>query len=232
MKELVVLSNPKSALSEAIKTLRTNIQFSEVDKEIKTILITSSISGEGKSFISANLSATFASVGKKVLLVDCDLRRGRQDLIFGVKKDIGLSNLIVNRDQAIESFRLGMNYERYFIHKTKVNNLYLLTSGLVPPNPSEMLSTQRFSDLLNIFKKEFDLIILDGVPINGLSDSLILADKVDKIVIVCALKQTPSDLLIKTKKSLESYNDKIVGVVVNKVPSLKSKYYNNYYIND
>ena len=218
--ELIVISRPKSGISEAIKTIRTNLQFSSIDHKVKSILVTSSFSGEGKSFISANLAASFAQTGSKVLLVDCDMRRGRQHVVFGLNNEKGLSNLLIT---SLDK-KLG-----YYIQRTKVENLYVLPMGVVPPNPSELLASDKNKQLSEILEKEFDMVIYDGVPIGGLPDSIIMADLVDKIVIVCAYKQTPMEMLQNTKKSLDKFNDKIAGVIVNKMPSSKNHYYNNYY---
>lgn len=220
--ELIVHENSKSIVSEGIKTLRTNLQFSSVDKKVKSILVTSSIPGEGKSFTSANLATAFAQSGQKVLLVDCDMRKGRQHYVFGVKNDSGLSNLLISDDEK--------NYKNFF-KQTKVENLFVLTMGTVPPNPSELLGSEKNKKIVNLFSQYFDIIIYDSVPINGLPDSLIMSQLVDKVVIVTELKYTPLELLENTKKSLEKVNADIAGVVVNKIQlSQKSSYtYNQYY---
>ena len=125
-KELVINTNPKGGVAEAIRTLRTNLQFTFVDNEVKVILVTSSIPEEGKSFISANLSASFALSNMKVLLIDCDLRKGRQEKIFDIEDEKGLSNLLLDDIK---------NYKKY-IRKTEIENLYVVNRGIVPPNPS------------------------------------------------------------------------------------------------
>lgn len=214
--ELVVYDNSKSIISEGIKTLRTNLQFSSVDKKLKSILVTSSIPGEGKSFTSANLATAFAQNGHKVLLVDCDMRKGRQHYLFNVKNDLGLSNLLISDN--IENYR-------QFFKKTKVDNLFLLTMGTIPPNPSELLGSEKNKKIMDLFSKHFDIVIYDSVPVNGLPDSLIMSRLVDKVVIVTELKHTPADLLNNTKKSLEKVNADIAGVVVNKVKSNNKKAY-------
>ena len=214
--ELVVHDNSKSIISEGIKTLRTNLQFSSVDKKLKSILVTSSIPGEGKSFTSANLATAFAQNGHKVLLVDCDMRKGRQHYVFNVKNDLGLSNLLISDN--IENYR-------EFFKKTKVNNLFVLTMGTIPPNPSELLGSEKNKKIMELFSKHFDMVIYDSVPVNGLPDSLIMSRLVDKVVIVTELKHTPYELLNNTKKSLEKVNADIAGVVVNKVIANNKKAY-------
>ena len=215
-KELIVAYRPKSGISEALKIVRSNLQFSSVDQKMKSLLVTSSIPGEGKSFITANLAVAFAQVGAKVLIVDCDMRRGRQHKIFGLSNESGLSNLLI--DDVKE------NYASY-IQKTNIKHLSVLTSGTIPPNPNKLLSSKKNQILMGILEKKYDLVLLDGVPVGGLADSLLLADLADKIVIVCAHKITPMENLQNTKKALDAFKDKIAGVIVNKMPVKENKYY-------
>ena len=218
--ELIVANNPKSGVAEAIKTIRTNLLFSSVDEPVKSILMTSSMSGEGKSFVSANLAVAFAQTGVKVLIVDCDLRRGRQHKIFNIDNEQGLSNLLLDD--------VDKNYKKY-IKKTRYENIYVLPMGIVPPNPSELLASAKNKQLVKLLKQKFDLVIYDGVPVGGLTDSIIMADLVDKIVIVSAYKITPVEFLANTNKALEKFKDKIAGVILNKFPSSKDHYYSKYY---
>lgn len=218
--ELIVANNPKSGVAEAIKTIRTNLLFSSVDEPVKSILMTSSMSGEGKSFVSANLAVAFAQAGVKVLIVDCDLRRGRQHKIFNIDNEQGLSNLLLDD--------VEKNYKKY-IKKTRYENIYVLPMGIVPPNPSELLASAKNKQLAKLLKQKFDLVIYDGVPVGGLTDSIIMADLVDKIVIVSAYKITPVEFLANTNKALEKFKDKIAGVILNKFPSSKDHYYSKYY---
>ena len=218
--ELIVANNPKSGVAEAIKTIRTNLLFSSIDEPVKSILMTSSMSGEGKSFVSANLAVAFAQAGVKVLIVDCDLRRGRQHKIFNIDNEQGLSNLLLDD--------VDKNYKKY-IKKTRYENIYVLPMGIVPPNPSELLASAKNKQLVKLLKQKFDLVIYDGVPVGGLTDSIIMADLVDKIVIVSAYKITPVEFLVNTNKALEKFKDKIAGVILNKFPSSKDHYYSKYY---
>lgn len=221
--ELIVDQNPKSSVAEAIRIIRTNLQFSSADKEVKTILVTSSIAGEGKSFISSNLAVAFAQNGKKVLLIDCDLRRGRLHRIFNLENDKGLSNLLISDIQA--------NFSGY-LQKTRIKNLFLLSSGSVPPNPSELLDSKKNETLIELLSKKFDYIIFDGTPVGGLTDSVIMAKYVDKVAIVCAVNYTKVDQLVNTQKTLENIEADIAGVIVNKIPDMHSSYYGNYYVED
>lgn len=226
MNELVVESNPKSSISEAIKTIRTNLQFSSIDKKLETVLVTSSMPGEGKSFISSNLAAAFVQDGQKVLLVDCDMRKGRQHKIFNVDNERGLSTLLLGP--------ITVTNIKDHTQRTKINKLDILTMGIIPPNPSELLNSENMKTLIELLKKEYDLIIFDGVPVNGLTDSVIMSKLVDEVVIVSAMKQTPLELLAQTKKTLETVEANIAGVIVNKVPNKNGGYYygnyGNYYM--
>lgn len=221
MKDLIIFEKPKSSVSEAIRTLRTNVQFTFVNNDVKTIIVTSSVPGEGKSFISANLSAAFALNNLKVLLIDCDLRKGRQNNIFDIKEEKGLSNLLIDDIK---------NYKKY-IHKTKVENLWVIPAGIIPPNPSELLGSEKNKELLEILKKEYDLVILDCPPVNAVTDSLVLATLADEAIIVSRYKKTPIDLLQSTKKALETSEIKIAGIVMNRMEKTKDKYYYNKYYN-
>lgn len=218
--DLIVHKNPKSPISEGIRTIRTNLQFATVNGNLKTIMITSSMPGEGKSFTSANLATTFAQNGSKVLLVDCDMRKGRLHKIFEIGNNKGLSNLLIDN--------IEKNYKKY-IKKTEIDNLYLLPSGIVPPNPSELLNSNANKKLIEVLQKEYDYVIFDCTPVNGLPDALIMAGLVDKTLVVCAVGKTPIELLQKTKTSLSNVDAKIAGIIVNKSKTKYNKYYGHYY---
>ena len=145
-KEVIVHQDPKSPISEIFRTLRTNIQFMNTKKNLKTILITSTLPGEGKSWVSANLAVGFAQTGKKVVLIDADMRKGRQYSIFGVSPRPGLSNYLSGIDVTDE----GKPSEDLidYIQETDVKNLYLMAAGNIPPNPSELLVSSQMIDLL------------------------------------------------------------------------------------
>ena len=218
--ELIVDKFPKSLVSEGIKSLRTNLSFSSIDSELKTILVTSSIPSEGKSFISANLAIAFAQTGKNVLLIDCDMRKGRQHKIFNISNEIGFSNLL------IDDFE---NTYQSYIKQTGIKKLSVLPCGTIPPNPSELLNSSKNKKLIELLKENYDLIIFDGVPCNGLPDSIIMSTLVDKTIIVSADSITPKELLNNTKRSLENVNANIAGVILNKVNFTGDKYYGKYY---
>lgn len=224
MKEdLIVYNRPKSVISEGIRTIRTNLQFAAAGDKLKSVLVTSSTTSEGKSFISSNLAIAFAQNGSKTLIVDCDLRRGRQHRVFDVDNSKGLSNLLINP-------RMEKDFEDYIVY-TNIEDVFILPRGSVPPNPSELLASDACKKLIEILDKEFDMVIYDGVPVNGLTDALIMSKLVDKTIIVCAIKETESEALLNTKKALINVEADIAGVVVNKIPASVKSYSDKYYIN-
>lgn len=218
--ELVIHNKPKSNISEDIRTIRTNLQFTSSDEESKVILITSSVPGEGKSFISSNLAAAFAQNGESTLLIDCDLRLGRVHKIFGISNEKGFSNLLIGQN-VVDCAD--------YIKKTSIQDLYVIPRGNVPPNPSELLNSSNAKKVVKFLREKFDRIIFDGVPINGLPDSLIVAGFVDRVVLVTSVGHTNIDELNDAKKALEKIDANIAGVVVNRTAQTKRGKYSNYY---
>ena len=226
-KEVIVHQDPKSPISEIFRTLRTNIQFMNTKKNLKTILITSTLPGEGKSWVSANLAVGFAQTGKKVVLIDADMRKGRQYSIFGVSPRPGLSNYLSGIDVTDE----GKPSEDLidYIQETDVKNLYLMAAGNIPPNPSELLISPQMVDLLEQLKEICDIIIIDGTPSQLVADSLILTRLVDSTILVTASKQTKKDDLRRIITNIQNVGGKISGVVLNKVPVSSKRYQQSYY---
>lgn len=217
--DLIVDKKPNASSSESIRTLRTNLQFASIDNELRTMLVTSSLPGEGKSFVSANLAISFAQAGKRTLLIDCDLRKGRQHKIFKINGRKGLSNLLVDDVS---------DYPKY-IAQSKIENLFILPRGVYPPNPSELLNSKKNQNLIELLKQHFDIIILDGAPIVGLSDSLILSSMVDKVLLVTSINHTPKTEVLNTKRDLENVGANIAGLVANNVLAKKGHYGSYYY---
>lgn len=221
-KELLVSSNPKSAFSESIKTIRTNLQFLLVNEDSKVILLTSPEPGDGKSFVSANLATAFTQENKKVLLIDGDLRKGRQHRLFKIENDKskGYSNLILSSkdDNTIANF----------IVKTEIKNLDLLPSGAYPPNPSELLSSSNNKELIRKLRNMYDVIILDCAPVLGLNDTLVMTKLSDVNVVVVTNKKTKLESLDQVNKNFARANTKIDGVILNKVKQKDISYYGYY----
>lgn len=225
-RELIVHQDPKSPISEVFRTLRTNIQFMNTKGKLKTILVTSTLPGEGKSWVSSNLAVTFAQAGKKVVLIDADMRKGRQYSIFGVSPRPGLSNYLSG---------IGVNNEEGstdladFIQETDVDNLYIISAGNIPPNPAELLIAPQMVDLLDRLKDMCDIIIIDGPPSQLVTDALILTRLVDSTLIVTASKCTKKEDLKRVIANIQNVGGKIAGVIVNKVPMNSKKYEQSYY---
>jgi len=226
-KELLTYLNPKSPVSEIFRTLRTNLQFMNAKGNLKTILITSILPGEGKSWVSSNLAVTFAQAGKKVVLVDADMRKGRQYSIFGTAPRPGLSNYLSGVDESYNQ-NASDDITKYIQH-TEVENLYLISAGNVPPNPSELLISEKMEVLLSGLKNVADIVIVDGPPSQLVTDSLIITRLVDTTVIVSASKIAKKDALKKLINDIKHVGGRIAGVVVNKVPMSMKKYEQSYY---
>ncbi len=227
-KELISQRDPKSPVSEIFRTLRTNIQFMNASKKLKTILITSTFPGEGKSWVSSNLAVIFAQTGKKVILIDADMRKGRIYTIFGISPIPGLSNCLTQMNTN-ENEKIDINK---YIQKTEVENLSVITAGNVPPNPSELLVSAKMKKLLSDLESEFDIIIIDGTPTELVTDSVILSRVVDTTIVVTAYKATKKDCLERTIKSIENVGGKTAGIVINKMPASTKKQNERYYYDD
>ena len=224
-KELLVNNDPKSPISEIFRSLRTNIQFMNSGKELKTVLVTSTVQGEGKSLVVANLAITFAQMEKKILVVDADMRRGRQHEIFNVSSRPGLSNYLSGIDENSNNFS---DIEKC-IQSTEVENLFVMSAGDIPPNPSELVMGERMQELIDKLKDKFDTIIFDGTPSILVTDAIILSRIVDTTIIVATHRETKMDNLKKVKNDIENVGGKIAGVILNRVPISTKKYESSYY---
>ena len=226
-KELIAELDPKSPISEVFRTLRTNIQFMNTKGKLKTILVTSTFPGEGKSWVASNLAVTFAQAGKKVVLIDADMRKGRQYNIFGISPIPGLSNYLSGVD--IDDEERDITDIADYVQDTEVDNLFVMPAGNIPPNPSELLISPQMVDLLEQLKELCDIVIVDGTPNELVTDSLIITRLVDSTIIVTAAKQTKKDNLRRAIQNIQNVGGKIAGVVVNKVPIAAKKYEQSYY---
>lgn len=224
-KELIVQKDPKSPVSEVFRTLGTNIQFMNANKKLKTLLITSTFPGEGKSWVASNLAVTFAQAGNKVILIDADMRKGRQYKIFDALPRPGLSNYLSGMD-----LEEGENPDiSKYLQRTEVNNLLIMTAGNIPPNPSELLVSDQMNKLLKDLKSVCDIVVIDGTPCELVTDSVILSRIVDSTVIVTAHKETKKDNLEKIVRNIKNVGGNLAGVVINKMPVSIKKYNENYY---
>lgn len=222
--ELIVHEDPKSPISETFKTLRTNIQFINGKEKLETLLVTSTLPKEGKSFVSANLAITFAQAGKKVILVDADMRKGRQYSIFKLLPKPGLSNYLLDFNEENEEVNI-LDY----IQETIVKDLSVIAAGSIPPNPSELLVSEPMMKLIKKLKENYDIVILDGPPTQLVTDSLILTRVVDSTIIVTASNETKKNNLHKIIDSIQNVGGKISGIVLNKLSVSKKEYKQNYY---
>lgn len=223
-RELVTHLVPKSPVSEAFRTLRTNIQFMNSNIRLKTLLVTSTMPGEGKSWVTSNLAVTFAQAGKKVVLIDADMRKGRLYTIFKVQPRPGLSNYLSKYSDEQEYLNLND-----YIFPTEVDNLFLMPAGNIPPNPSELLVTMQMKNLIEELKRKVDLIIIDGTPCKLVTDSIILSRIVDSTIIVSSHNETRKDDLERVVRDIKNVGGRLIGVVYNKVPITSSKYNKTYY---
>ena len=225
--EIIVNDFPRSPVSEAFRLFRTNLLYLFENSESKAICLTSSDAGEGKSWVSANLAISCAQYGKKVLIVDADLRKGRQHGIFRKSNRTGLSDLLKDlrgnlKEDDVQKIEEELTLK---IQDTEVQNVYLLSSGPVPFNPSELLGTANIDFLLDLLKKEFDLIIIDTPPASIITDALLFATKVDYMFLVASSRKTKKETLLNTKKAIEAVGGKIPGIILNQISTDRRKEY-------
>ena len=208
--------NPKSPISEAYRVLRTNIQYSSIDKPLRTIVVTSSGPMEGKSTTAVNLAVAFAQAGSRVLLIDSDLRKPMIHKIFMLSNKTGLTNLIAAHDN---------DYKKY-IRLSEIPNLEILPSGTIPPNPSELLSSKSFIQFIHGAGEIYDMIVLDAPPVGNVTDAAIISAFVDGTIIVVNSGRVKIDALKRTKELLTNVNANILGIVLNNLDKHAS---GNYY---
>nr|WP_163531108.1 CpsD/CapB family tyrosine-protein kinase [Halobacillus ihumii] len=216
-RKIIANDNPKSPIAEQYRTIRANLQFASVDKELQSLLITSAGPSEGKSMTSANMAAVFAQQGKRVLLVDADLRKPTVHHSFRLNNTKGLSNFLVGRQTLKETTQI-----------TAVDNLDVLPSGPIPPNPSELLGSKAMHKLMMEARQTYDLIILDTPPVLAVSDSQVLAREVDGVMLVVRSGQTEFQAAERAKELLQQSKANLLGVVLNDREKKNSNYYYYY----
>lgn len=202
---LIVNTDPKSPIAESYRMLRTNVQFSNSGKELKTIMITSSMPGEGKSTTIANLALAMAQAGSRVLIMDCDFRRSIQHKIFKISDEQGLSSCIAMGLDLID-----------IIKKTDFKDLFIAPAGITPPNPSELLMSERFKEILAMAKKEFDYILIDAPPVAPVTDAIVISNYTDGVLLLISYNKVAPKAANRVKRQLEVAGANILGVVLNK----------------
>ena len=215
---LISMMKPKSVIAEQYRTIRTNIQFSMVDQDLKSLVVTSSGPWEGKSTVSVNLASVFADQGKKVLLVDADLRKPTLQRTFGLNNSEGLTTLLTSQNKEAADV----------ISQIEGTKLFALPSGPIPPNPSELLNSNRMNILMKRFEEMFDIIIYDMPPVTSVTDAQIMAAKADGVVFVIRHGVSQKDSVLNAKELLEMVNANILGVVFNGVEKKNTQSYYGY----
>jgi protein-tyrosine kinase len=215
--ELITHEQPKSPVSEAYRTLRTNLGFTNMDQDCRCILISSPNPQDGKSTTASNLAVVLAQAGNNVLLVDCDLRKPVQHKIFGIPNQKGLTNCLLQKLPVEEVAYNG-----------KVDNLSVLPSGPIPPNPAEILNSNQTRRFWQVLLESYDYVLIDGPPILAVADSSILSNQVDGVILVIRSNITRIDLAKEAKEQLLKANARLIGVVINDF-DITSKYYQYYY---
>lgn len=213
---LITLTDPKSYTSEAYRMCRTNLHYLNIDKAHKSIVVSSAHEMEGKTTTACNLAIIMAQAGKNVLLIDCDMRKPKIHIMFDTDKDMGLTNIMAG----------DIDYKEVIKDVDDVMSLSIITSGPIPPNPSEILHSNAMKDLLVKVKDEFDLVLIDAPPVCVVTDATILGTLVDGVILVMASEQTTTDSGWTAIKALAKVNAKILGIILTKVRIKKNHYYN------
>ena len=216
MKAIISYNDPKSVISEQYRAIRTNIEYSNVDQNTKTILVTSSDKNEGKTTTVSNLAVSFANLNKKVLIVDCDLRNPSIHKMFRLNNIYGLTDILA-KDRAVDKC----------IQETELENLYVLTAGAIPPNPAEILSSEKMKNLIEDLKNIYDYIFIDTPPIGLVTDAGVLSSFIDGVVLVVKSESVEKKYLEETKKKLDAVDARILGAILNSYKSEQKDY--NYY---
>lgn len=216
MKAIISYNDPKSVISEQYRAIRTNIEYSNVDQNTKTILVTSSDKNEGKTTTVSNLAVSFANLNKKVLLIDCDLRNASIHKMFKINNIYGLTDILA-KDREVDKC----------IQKTELENLYVLTAGATPPNPAEILSSEKMKNLIEDLKNIYDYIFIDTPPIGLVTDAGVLSSFIDGVVLVVKSESVEKKYLEETKKKLDAVDARILGAILNSYKSEQKDY--NYY---
>ena len=226
---------PKSTIAESYRALRTGVEFIATEQKMKVIAVTSSSMREGKTTVISNLAMTTAQIGKKVLLIDADLRKPMINTIFGIEREPGLSDIILgnyNWDEVIKTdtdIMMGkMGMEDITTTAQGINNLNIITSGLIPPNTSELLNSSKMNEILSQVKDSYDMVLVDSSPVLQTTDAVIVAAKVDGVVMIYQVGQVARGALKRSKTQLENAKATVIGVVLNGLKPETGKDYKDY----
>ena len=206
MSSLITLTNPRSPVSEAYRTLRTHLSFYSLDNPLRSLVVTSAAPEEGKSTTIANLAVTMAQSGRKTILVDCDLRRPSLHTLFNLENNAGFTNMMLDENAAAP------------LQKTEVENLWVLTSGPKPPNPADLLGSRQMDRVIETLAGQADLVLFDAPPVVAVTDAVVLGAKVDGVLLVVSAGKTRRDHAEKAKQILEKANVRIIGVTLTNAP--------------
>lgn len=206
--DLITLTNPRSPATEAYRTLRTNLTFAALDKPIETLVVTSAAPGEGKSTVLANLAVTMAQGGRRTILVDADLRRPGLHEIFGIVNDRGLTTMIVEEAGLDDPPLIDVG----------VDNLWLMPSGPMPPNPADILGSRKMEEVIAALRARADVVLFDAPPIIAVTDAAVLGTKVDGVLLVVCAGRTRREHAQRARELLERVHVRIVGAVLNDAP--------------
>ncbi|MEI5891492.1 tyrosine protein kinase [Bacillus cereus] len=204
LRQLITHQEPKSRITEQYRNIRTNIEFTSVDSRIRSIMVTSANPGEGKTTTVANLAVVFGQQGKKVLVIGADLRKPSIQDLFAAHASNGLTNVLSGQTNVMQC-----------IQKTDIENVYVMASGPIPPNPAELLGNRVMDEVLLEAYNMFDIVLIDTPPVLAVTDAQILANKCDGIILVVRSEKTEKDKIVKTKQILDKASGKILGVVLN-----------------
>ncbi|HEX9014501.1 MAG TPA: CpsD/CapB family tyrosine-protein kinase [Chloroflexota bacterium] len=217
MPGLVTLTDPRSPAAEAYRTLRTNIRFSSMDHPARTLLLTSAGADEGKSTTLGNLAVTIAQSGVSAVVVDCDLRHPSVHQLFDLANDKGLTTALLDGDGG-----------ELPLQQTAVPGLRVLTSGPLPPNPADLIGTQRMQRVIDSLAEMAEVVLFDSPPVSMVADAAMLASQLDGVILVISAGKTKRDTAARAKAVLEKVNARVLGVVLNnaRVDSNLYRYYN------
>ena len=218
-RELITKEHPKSPVAEAYRSIRTSLNYLSPDKPLESIMVTSSGAGEGKSFMISNLAVTIAQNGNKVIILDADMRKPMQHRFYDMTNFEGLSNVLTGDIDFGEARR-----------ETGIDNIELISTGVIPPNPAELLDSKKMEEVINKAKEEADMVLVDAPPVIPVTDAVLLSSSVDGVLLVVASHETEREMLAKAKEQLDRAQANVLGTVLNKYPAdKKGKKYNQYY---